>query len=258
MLLVIDAGNTELVAGLFDGEQLVDHWRATSHAERSADELALLLRAFLAVHDHDFDDVSGLAVASVVPRITASLREIGPRYFGLETMVLEVGIRTGMPILFDNPKEVGSDRIANAVAALDAYQPPIVVVDFSGTATVLDAVSAKGEYIGAVLVPGVEVGLEALVGRAALLRGVEILEAPPRAVIGRSSQESIQSGIVHGVGALVDGVVARMERELGDRATVVVTGSLGELMARFCARVDHVDPWLTLRGLRLVHEKNRP
>jgi type III pantothenate kinase len=244
------------VVGLFDGTELVDHWRVTSNPERTSDELALLLQEFLAFHGHSFDDdVAGMVVSSVVPRMTASFREMSERYFGFDAVVLEAGVRTGMPILYDNPREVGPDRIANAVGALDQHEPPLVIVDFSGTATILDAVSAKGAYLGGVLVPGIEVGLDALVGRAAMLRGVEIVE--PRSVIGRSSQESIQSGIVHGVGSLVDGVVARIERELEAPATVVATGTLAELMTRFCDRIEHVDPWLTLRGLRIIFDKNR-
>jgi type III pantothenate kinase len=256
MLLAIDAGNTETVVGLFDGPELLDHWRVNANPDRTSDELALLLQEFLAFHGHSFDDdVAGMVVSSVVPRTTASLREMCTRYFGFDAVVLESGVRTGMPILYDNPREVGPDRIANAVGALDQYDPPLVIVDFSGTATILDAVSPKGEYLGGVLVPGIEVGLDALVGRAAMLRGVEIQE--PRSVIGRSSQESIQSGVVHGMGSLVDGVVGRIERELGAEVTVLATGTLASLMTRFCDRIDHVEPWLTLRGLRLIFEKNR-
>jgi type III pantothenate kinase len=169
--------------------------------------------------------------------------------------VLEAGVKTGMPILYDNPKEVGADRIANAVGALELYDPPIVIVDFSGTATILDAISAKGEYLGGVIVPGIEVGLDALVGRAALLRSVELVE--PRSVIGRSTVESIQSGVVHGIGAMVDGVVERIEAEVGN-ATVVSTGRLAELMAPFARAIEHVEPWLTLQGLRVIFEKNQP
>jgi type III pantothenate kinase len=255
VLVALDVGNSETVVGLFDGVELVDHWRVASHAERTSDELALLFQQLLAFGGYNLEtDVTGLVVSSTVPRMTAAIREVSDRYLGFHAVILEAGIRTGMPIRYDNPREVGPDRIANAVGALEQHGPPLVIVDFSGTATILDAVSDKGEYLGGVLVPGIEIGLDALIGRAAMLRGVEIIE--PRSVIGRSSQESIQSGVVHGMGSLVDGVVGRIEDELEGDVTVVATGSLADLMLPFCSRVEHVDPWLTLRGLRSIYEKN--
>ena len=259
MLLAVDAGNTETVIGLFelDGERrLLDTWRLSTQAERTSDEMALLVQEFLAFHGFSFDtDVAGVVVCSGVPRVTSAFREMTERYFGFAAVVLEAGVKTGMPILYDNPKEVGADRIANAVGALELFDPPLIVVDFSGTATILDAISAKGEYLGGVIVPGIEVGLDALVGRAALLRSVELVE--PRSVIGRSTVESIQSGVVHGIGAMVDGVVERIAREIGD-ASVVSTGRLAELMAPFARSIEHVEPWLTLQGLRTIFEKNQP
>ena len=257
MLLAVDAGNTETVVGLFDpGErQPVDTWRVSTQAERTSDELALLVQEFLAFHGFSFDtDIAGVAIASNVPRITAAFREMTERYFGFPPVVLEAGVKTGMPILYDNPREVGADRIANAVGAMEVADPPLIVVDFSGTATVMDGISAKGEYLGGVIVPGIEVGLDALVGKAALLRSVEIVE--PRSVIGRSTVEAIQSGVVHGIGAMVDGVVERIRGEIGD-ADVVGTGHLAELMAPFTRSIQHVEPWLTLQGLRLIFEKNQ-
>ena len=258
MLLAVDAGNTETVIGLFDLDgdgRILDTWRLSTQAERTSDEMALVVQEFLAFHGFSFDtDIAGVVVCSGVPRVTSAFREMTERYFGFPAVVLEAGVKTGMPILYDNPKEVGADRIANAVGALDLFDPPIVVVDFSGTATILDAISAKGEYLGGVIVPGIEVGLDALVGRAALLRSVELTE--PRSVIGRSTVESIQSGVVHGIGAMVDGVVERIVREIGD-ATVVSTGRLAELMAPFTEAIEHVEPWLTLQGLRIIFEKNQ-
>jgi type III pantothenate kinase len=255
MLLAVDTGNTETVIGLFDGAALLDHWRVSTNADRTSDEMALLIQEFLAFHGFSFDtDVAGLAVCSGVPRVTAALRDMSERYFGFPALVLEAGVRTGMPILYENPKDVAPDRIANAVGALDAFEAPLVIVDFSSTATIFDAITEKGEYLGGVIVPGIEIGLDAMVGRAAMLRDVELLE--PRAVIGRNTQEAIQSGVIHGMGALIDGLVDRMTAELGP-ATVVATGRLAELMEPFCERIEHVDPWLTLRGLRLIFEKNR-
>jgi type III pantothenate kinase len=259
MLLAIDAGNTETVIGLFElgGERrLLDTWRVSTQSERTSDELALLIQEFLAFHGFSFDtDVAGVVVGSNVPRITAAIRQMTERYFGFPAVILEAGVKSGMPILYDNPKEVGADRIANAVGALELLAPPLVVVDFSGTATVLDGISAKGEYLGGVIVPGIEVGLDALVGKAALLRSVEIVE--PRSVIGRSTVEAIQSGVVHGIGAMVDGVVERIRTEIGDDAEVVATGHLAELMSPFTKSIQHVEPWLTLQGLRLIFEKNQ-
>jgi type III pantothenate kinase len=260
MLLAVDAGNSETVVGLFElgGERkLVDTWRLSTQADRTSDEVALLVQEFLAFHGFSFDtDIAGVVVASNVPKITAAFREMTERYFGFPAIVLEAGVKTGMPILYDNPREVGADRIANAVGALEVLDPPLVVVDFSGTATILDAISSKGEYLGGVIVPGIEVGLDALIGKAALLRSVELVE--PRSVIGRSTVESIQSGVVHGIGAMVDGVVERIRVEIGDDADVLATGRLAEMMAPFTRTIRNVEPWLTLQGLRTIFEKNQP
>jgi len=260
VLLVIDVGNTQTVVGLYgDGEadggpaELLDHWRIATNAERTSDEHALLIQEFLAFHGFSFeDDVQGIAICSGVPRITAELRRMTERYFGFTPMVLEPGVKTGMPILYDNPREVGPDRIANAVGAYDLYGGPTIVVDF-GTATTFDAISAKGEYLGGAIIPGIEISLDALFGRAAMLRRVEIAE--PRSVIGRSTIESIQSGTVYGFSGQVDAMVARFEAELGE-STVIATGGLGPLITPFCRSVDHEEPWITLHGLRIIYDRN--
>src|SRR5207249_5645312 len=218
MLLTIDCGNTQTVIGLFNDRDLVDHWRIATAADRTEDELALMIQQFLGFHGFSFDaQVTGVAIASGVPRVTAALRLMTRRYFGFEALVVEPGVRSGMPILYDNPKEVGPDRIANAVAAYDLYGGPSIVVDF-GTATTLDAVSPKGEYLGGAIIPGIEVSMDALFGRAAGLRRVELV--PPRNVIGKSTVESIQSGAIHGFTGQVDHLVRCFEHELGD-CTVV-------------------------------------
>src|SRR2546429_5618807 len=224
MLLAIDAGNTQTVVGLFRDSQLVDHWRIATVAERTSDELALMVQQFLGFHGFSFENaITGVAISSGVPRVTAELRQMTERYFGFPALVLEPGVRTGMPILYDNPKEVGPDRIANAVGAYDLYGGPTIVVDF-GTATTVEAISAGGEYLGGAILPGIEISLDALFGRAAALRRVELVE--PRNVIGKTTVESIQSGAVYGFPAQVDGLIERFERELG-ACTGVAPGGVG-------------------------------
>lgn len=269
MLLVIDVGNTQTVIGLYDQQaepspnddgplradtDLLDHWRVSTNAERTADEHALVVQEFLGFHGFSFDeDITGVAVCSSVPRVTGAMRRMSERYFGLQAVVIEPGIRTGLPILYDNPKEVGADRIADAVAAYHLHGGPTVVIDF-GTATVFDAISAQGEYLGGAIFPGIDIGLDALFARAAALRRVELVE--PRHVIGRSTVESMQSGLIYGYTSLVDGMVERMEAELGEDATVVSTGGLSGLITPLSSTITHQEPWLTLHGLRLIFQKN--
>ncbi|HKH24012.1 MAG TPA: type III pantothenate kinase [Acidimicrobiales bacterium] len=269
MLLVIDVGNTQTVIGLYDLEpddapnvgrlqadtHLLDHWRVATNAERTADEQALVVQEFLGFHGFSFDDdIAGICLCSSVPRVTGALRRMAERYFGQSAIVIEPGIRTGVPILYDNPKEVGADRIADAVAALDLFGGPVVSVDF-GTATTFDAISAKGEYLGGSIFPGIDISLDALFARAAALRRVELIE--PRNVIGRSTVESIQSGVIYGYTGLVDSMVTRIEAELGEKATVVSTGGLAGLITPLSSTITHHEPWLTLHGLRLIYEKNQ-
>jgi type III pantothenate kinase len=248
MLLTIDAGNTQTVVGLFRGHDLVDHWRIATVADRTSDELALMVQQFLGFHGFSFaapkldegelaplerQSITGVAICSGVPRVTA-------------------GVRTGMPILYDNPKEVGPDRIANAVGAYDLFGGPTIIVDF-GTATTIEAVSAAGEYLGGAIFPGVEIAMDALFGRAAGLRRVEL--QPPKHVIGKSTAESIQSGTIYGFSAQVDGLVDRFVAELGE-CTVVSTGGLADLISPHARTVQHYEPWLTLYGLRIIFERN--
>ena len=252
MLIAVDAGNTHTVLGLFRGDELLDHWRIATNADRTSDEHALLVSQFLAQHGSTFDDVSGVVVSSTVPRLTAVLRELAQRYLRVAPVVLEPGTRSGIPILYENPRQVGPDRIANAVAAWDSYGGPTVMVDF-GTATTVDAVSAKGEYLGGAILPGIEISLDALFARAAALSWVELVK--PRRVIGKTTAESVQSGVLFGFTGAVDGLVRRFEAELGE-CTVVSTGGLAELITPLSATIQHHEPWLTLRGLRLIHAMN--
>lgn len=254
MLLCVDAGNTQTVIGLFNDKELADHWRIASVAERTADELALAIQQFLGFHGFSFESqIDGVAISSGVPRVTTELREMCNRYFGFPPLVLEPGVRTGMPILYDNPKEVGADRIANAVAAYDLYGGPSIVVDF-GTANTIEAISEQGEYLGGAIFPGIEISMDALFERAAALRRVELVE--PRGVIGKSTVESIQSGAVYGFSGQVDALVERFQQELGD-CTVVATGGLAEPILPHSKTIQHYEPWLTLQGLRIIFERNR-
>jgi type III pantothenate kinase len=254
MLLALDVGNTEITIGVFDGDKLVQHWRAATVAERTADEHALLLGGFLAQEGMDLGTtVSGVTISSVVPRLTQALREMVRRYCGFEPLMLEPGVRTGLSILTDNPREVGADRVANAVAAYALYGGPSVVVDF-GTATTFDAVSRRGEMLGVAIAPGIEISTNALVRETAQLRRVELVA--PRSVIGKNTTESLQAGIVFGFAGQVDALVRRMIAELGDHATVIATGGLAAVMVGVCETIDHHDPWLTLHGLRIIFDRN--
>jgi type III pantothenate kinase len=254
MLLTIDSGNTQTVIGLFNGAELADHWRIATVAERTADELALMIQQFLGFHGFSFDEqIDGVAISSGVPRVTVELRAMTQRYFGFPALVVEPGIRTGMPILYDNPKEVGADRIANAVAAYEQYGGPSIVVDF-GTANTIEAISEKGEYLGGAIFPGIEISMDALFGRAAALRRVELVA--PKNVIGKSTVESIQSGAVFGYSGQVDTLVDMFQAELGE-CTVISTGGLAEPIIKHSRTIQHHEPWLTLQGLRIIFERNQ-
>ncbi len=273
MLLAIDVGNTETVVGLFstgpddqpppdarpaapappEPAGLSHHWRLSTVAERTADEHALLLSQLLDLDGMDVAGVvTGIAVTSSVPRVTTALRQMADRWFNVPCVVLEPGVRSGMPIVYDNPKEVGADRVANAIGAYDLYGGPCIVVDM-GTATTFDAISAAGEYLGGAIAPGVAISMDALFRNAAALRRVELVE--PRSVIGKSTVESIQSGALYGYAGQVDAMCRRFMAELG-RCTVVATGGLSEVITPFADTVEHREPWLTLHGLRLVYERN--
>ncbi|HEX5266862.1 MAG TPA: type III pantothenate kinase [Acidimicrobiales bacterium] len=256
MLLVIDVGNTQTVLGMYgpEGEgDLAHHWRVATVPERTAAEHAMLVAQLLDLDGRRAgEEVSGIAVCSVVPRVTAALRLMIDRWYDVPAVVVEPGTRTGIPILYDNPKEVGADRIADAVGAHDLYGCPCIVVDF-GTATTVDAVSNKGEYLGGAILPGIEVSLDALFERAAALRRTELAE--PRRLIGRSTVDSIRSGAVYGFAAAVDGLCRRMDAEIGP-ATVVATGGLAEFLAPLTESIQYVEPWLTLHGLRLIYRRN--
>ncbi|WTW95739.1 type III pantothenate kinase [Streptomycetaceae bacterium NBC_01309] len=258
MLLTIDVGNTHTVLGLFDGDEIVEHWRISTDARRTADELAVVLQGLLGQHPLiGAGGVDGIAVCSTVPSVLHEMRDMFRRYYGdIPAVVVEPGVKTGVPVLMDNPKEVGTDRIINALAAIKLYGGPCIVVDF-GTATTFDAVSAKGEYIGGAIAPGIEISVDALGARGAQLRKIELMR--PRSVVGKSTVEAMQAGILYGFAGQVDGVVKRMAAELSDdpeSVTVVATGGLATLVLGEASVIDIHEPWLTLIGLRMVYERN--
>ncbi len=254
MLLVIDVGNTETVLGVFDGDNLAAHWRVTTVRGRTRDEYRLLLGGMLDMEGYGRSRLSGVAVSSVVPPATHALRDVAGFLADGPVLVIEPGVKTGMPILIDNPREVGADRIVNAVAAAQLYGAPAVVVDF-GTSTNFDVVSADREYIGGVISTGLEVSQEALIRATAALRRVEL--TPPRSVIGKGTVEAIQSGLLYGHAGLVDGIMNRITAELGGAVHTLATGGLASTIVPHCSTVDTVDEFLTLHGLRLIAEMNR-
>jgi type III pantothenate kinase len=254
MLLAVDVGNTQTVLGLFEGEELVEHWRLATEAERTGDELAALLASLLELRGRTFADVSGVSLSSTVPLLVRAYHDLAERHIAAPLLTLGPGTRTGIPILYDDPREVGPDRIANAVAARERYGAPCIVVDF-GTSTNFDAVSTDGEYVGGVLAPGIEISMDALFVRAARLTKVDFVE--PETVIGKTTTASLQSGLVYGFAGQVDGIVERMRAELGDSAPAIATGGLAELIAPHAKTIEKVDPLLTLDGLRLVWDRNR-
>ena len=249
MLLAIDVGNTQTVFGLFDGARLAEHWRVATEAHRTGDELGALITDFL-----DLERVGGICLSSTVPQLIREYEAFAERYAAARLLVLGPGVRTGISIRYDDPREVGPDRIANSVAAKERYGQPCVVVDF-GTSTNFDIISPEGEYVGGVLAPGVEISMEALFSRAARLVKVDFAEPP--AVIGKTTASGLQSGLIYGFAGLVDGIVERIRAELGAQAPVVATGGLADLIAPHARTIERVDQWLTLEGLRLVWELNQ-
>jgi len=259
LLLAIDVGNTNMVMCLFDGERVAHHWRVATDPVRTADELAVLFRGLLSqVSDGARPGVDGIALCSTVPSVLHEMREMFRGYYGdVPALIVEPGVKTGVSVRMDNPKEVGTDRIMNAVAAHHLYGGPAIVVDF-GTSTNFDAVSARGEFVGGALAPGIEISVDALSRRAAQLLKVELIR-PPR-VIGKNTVESMQSGIIYGFAAQVEGIASRMARELSpddpDAVTTIATGGLAPLILGEVSVIDAYEPWLTLIGLRLVYERN--
>jgi len=255
MLLVIDVGNTQTVLGLFDEENLSHHWRIATDIRKTKDEYSLLVGSLLASAGLAPDDVRGVGVCSVVPPLSHVFLEMAESLLGANAILVGPGVKTGMPILYENPAEVGSDRIANALAAYNETRGPVIIVDF-GTATTFCAVSGKGEYLGGSIVPGVGISADALFARTAKLPRVAVKK--PATVIGRTTVTSIQSGLFFGYLSIVEGMIARIvsEIEFKIRPKVVATGGLADLFAGETDVIDVVDPYLTLKGIRIIYEKN--
>ena len=255
MLLAVNVGNTRIKLALYRGRALMANWVIATVRDRTTDEYAMLWRQLCRHAGYAFEDITGVAIASVVPQLAATLRQLCRTYLGRVPLEVGPGIRTGMRVLYENPREVGADRIANAIAAYAAYKGPAIVVDF-GTAMTFTVVSADGDFLGGAIAPGVDISMDALALHAAQLRKVEITRPP--SVIARTTVAAIQSGVLFGFAGQVDGMVERMQRELGGQAAVVATGGAAEMIAPETRSIAHVDPLLGLEGLRILYERNAP
>lgn len=254
MLLTLDVGNTNVTLGLFEGENLRAQWRFATDLEKLPDEYGVLISSLLRHENLREADVTEAVIACVVPDLEPVFEQVCKRYFQTSPLHVTAGVRTGLRILYDTPREVGADRVADAVAAIKIYGPPLIVVDL-GTATVFDAITREGDYLGGAIAPGLGIAAEALYRRAAKLYRVEL--QAPKTAIGRNTITAIQSGIVFGYVGLIEGIVTRMKEELGGEAKVIGTGGYAEIIGRETSMIDHVNPQLTLEGLRLIHELNK-
>ena len=254
MLLAIDVGNSNNVIGLFAGDKLLTHWRIRTEWTRTPDEYWVLIKEFILLNNVETETIDEIIVACVVPPLIPILKEMSKKYFFCEPLIIGPGVKTGISILYNNPAEVGADRIVNSVAAYEKYSGPLIVLDF-GTATTFDVVSKKGEYLGGVIFPGVQLSMEALFKHAAKLPRVELAE--PERVIGKSTIESIQSGAIHGFVSMIEGMVSKIQAELGQTTQVIATGGVIPLIANKAKSIDVIDPFLTLEGLQIIHKHNK-
>jgi len=254
MLLVIDVGNTNTVIGVFDEDRLVKDWRIRTEEDQTVDEYAILVRNLYFSSNITIGDIKAIVVSCVVPPLLSTIEALSKKYFGVKPLVIEPGVKTGMPIYYDNPKEVGADRIVNAIAAYDRYQESLIIIDF-GTATTFDYISAKGEYYGGAITPGITISSEALFQKASRLPHVELVA--PKSVIGKDTVGSMQAGIVFGYASLVDGIVERIRKEVKSTPKVIATGGLAALIASVSKTISDVDEYLTLKGLKILYDMNK-
>ena len=253
MLLVIDVGNTNIVLGIFKDQELVDHWRVSTDRLRTTDEYGVLIRHLFYLNGVNSEEIDAIIISSVDPPVMPTLERMCQRYFGLTPLVIGPGVKTGMDIKYDNPREVGADRIVNAVAAYEKFGGPVIIIDF-GTATTFCAVDKKGTYLGGAICPGIGISTDALVQRTAKLPRIEVVQAEK--VICRNTVESMQAGVFYGFVGQVDGIVSRMRKELGCKAKVVATGGLAVIVAPATDAIDVVEPMLTLEGLKIIYDRN--
>ncbi len=254
MLLAIDAGNSNILLGVFKGDTLLYDWRLLTAVEKTSDEYGILFQNLYRSVDLASGDTEAIIISCVIPPLASTFEDLCQKYFHLKPLFVGPGVKTGIPIHYDNPREVGADRIVNAVSAYEHYRKSLIVVDF-GTATTFDGISARGEYLGGAIAPGIMISSEALFQRASKLPRVELVK--PENVIGKNTVASMQSGIIYGYVGLIDGIVNRMKEEMGDNPFVVATGGLAQLIAADSETIDEVDEYLTLKGLRIIYSKNK-
>ena len=254
MLLVFDVGNTNIVLGTYDGDVLTKYWRLSTNRNQTVDEYGIMIINLFRHSNLDYRDVDAIVISSVVPPLMPTLEEMSRSYFNVDPLIVGPGIKTGMPILYDNPREIGADRIVNAIAGYEQYGGPLIIVDF-GTATTFCVVSAKGEYLGGAITAGIGIATEALFQRAAKLPRIELVK--PKKVIGRNTIASMQSGLIYGFVGQVDGIVRRIKEEINSDAFVVATGGIAELIVSDSETINKLDPFLTFEGLKIIYQRNR-